>query len=151
MHYLVSKSRNLGLAQLQHTPVTRSLGLDLPFDVIFDRRKLPIPKFLHNRPPAAHGRTRTRARVAQGIDAHRVAGQSERGLEVFPRGLRPPAGKLKLTKRRRVEGIGGETVAVANGADFCKPALRAIPLGYGDGSVQLNDRGGIDRDQFVVE
>ena len=39
---------------------------------------------------------------------HRAAGQSERGLEVFPRDLRPAAGKLKLTKRRGVEGIGGE-------------------------------------------
>ena len=59
---------------------------------------------------------------------HRAAGQSERGLEAFPRGLGPPAGKLKFTKRHGVAGIGGETIAALNGTDFSKPLLRAISL-----------------------
>ena len=59
---------------------------------------------------------------------HRAAGQSERGLEVFRRDLRPAAGKLKLTKRRGVEGIGGDTTG-SEWDRFRKPPLRAISQG----------------------
>ena len=126
-------------------------ALIFPFDVVSERRKLPVPKFFKKcHLPCIAGRARVHALLKEST-LHWAAGQSERGLEVFACGLRPPASKLKLTKRRGVEGMGGETIAVANGTDFRKPLLRAIPLGYGDGSVQLDDRGGIDRHQFVVE
>jgi hypothetical protein len=44
------------------------------------------------------GRARVHALLKEST-LHRAAGQSERDLEVFPRELRPPAAKLKLTKR----------------------------------------------------
>src|SRR5207249_3332268 len=56
---------------------------------------------------------------------HRVAGQSERFVEVLERGFVPSTPKLELTEGRRIKRICGETIAVANRADLFEPASLA--------------------------
>jgi len=82
---------------------------------------------------------------------HRVARECDGCSEVLARGLVPPAAQLKLAKRRRVEGIRGEAIAVGNGADLFEPTLGPLILRDRDGTVQRDNRRGTYRHQRVVQ
>jgi len=89
---------------------------------------------------------RSRKRRSIGLRASAMACS-----EVLARGLVPPAAQLKLAKRRRVEGIRGEAIAVGNGADLFEPTLGPLILRDRDGTVQRDNRRGTYRHQRVVQ
>lgn len=79
----------------------------------FESTERPVPKLF----AVASLRIASFARADAPIEEpalHWVTRQSERCSEVLARGLVPPASKLELAKRRGVEGICGEAIAVAN-------------------------------------
>jgi hypothetical protein len=63
----------------------------------------------------------------------------------------PPAAKFKLAKRRGVERICGEAIAVGNRADLFEPTLGTLVLRDRDGAVEGDNRGRTYRHQRVVE
>ena len=70
---------------------------------------------------------------------------------MLARDLVPPAAKFELAKRRMVERIGGEPIAVGDSANLFEPAFGAFVLRDGDGAVEGNDRGRTYRHQRVVK
>jgi hypothetical protein len=76
---------------------------------------------------------------------HRAACRSKGCTEVPARDLLTTATKLKLARRRKVEWVRGEAVAVPYRADLFESTFRAVGLCNGDGAVERDDRGGTYR------
>src|SRR5579872_5991181 len=82
---------------------------------------------------------------------HGVAREAERVAEMFVCDLAPAGAKLELAQRRKVEGIGGEALAVGDRADLLEAALGTLMLSDSNGPVERDDRGRANRHQRVVE
>src|SRR6266581_2698662 len=65
--------------------------------------------------------------------------------------LVPPAAKLELTERRRVERISAEAIETRDRAQRFESRLGTVALRNGDRTVESDDRGGTNGQQPVVE
>jgi len=94
--------------------------------------------------------TRTNALLEE-LALHGIAREGERCSEVLARDFISPAVKFELAERSVEERVGGEAIAVGDGANLFEPAFGAFVLRDGDGAVQPNDRGRTYRHQRVVK
>src|SRR5262245_29189743 len=85
------------------------------------------------------------------LPLHRVAGKTERRMEMVVGDLSPAGAKFQLSQRCGIERIGREPFAVDDRAGFLEPALRSLVLPNGDGPIQGDDWGRTDRHQRIVE
>ena len=85
------------------------------------------------------------------LSLHGIACEGERRSEVLARDFISPVVKFELAERGVEERVGGEAIAVGDGAHLFEPAFRAFVLRDGDGAVQRNDRGRTYRHQRVVK
>src|SRR5215813_6352864 len=70
-----------------------------------------------------------------------IACKPERRLEVFARGVRLPAAKLKLAECSWVERIRVQAIAILDRLNFFKPARGTFILRDCDGAVERDNRG----------
>ena len=94
--------------------------------------------------------TRTHALLEE-TALHGIAREAERRSEVLAGDFISPAVKFELAQRGMEERVGGEAIAVGDGANLFEPAFGAFVLRDGDGAVQRNDRGRTYRHQRVVK
>src|SRR6185436_8167410 len=81
---------------------------------------------------------------------HRIARERQGLLKVLAGSVVPPTAKLEFAKRRWVERIGREQVALFDRADFCQPTLRTLVLGDRNCAVERDYRRRTYRHQCVV-
>ena len=104
----------------------------------------------HYRTLRSSALTRTHALIEE-LSLHGIARESERRSEVLARDVIAAAAEFEFAERRMVERVGGEAIAVDDGANLFEPALGTFVLRDGDGAVQRNDRGRAYRHQRVVK
>ena len=85
------------------------------------------------------------------LSLHGIAREVERRSEVLAGDFISPAVKFEFAQRGVEERVGGEAIAVGDGANLFEPTLGPFVLRDGDGAVQGNDRRRAYRHQRVVK